>query len=128
MKNKKFYFLSFVCVALLFMTFAFTAKIFATTFYNFNKTFVMGTFDSSPISNAANWDVVGSISCPSPTDKLCATSVTNVPGQSMPSEQVIIDHIRGQYDANGKTLSNNEVVEIFVSGLKVAEAVVKLKS
>jgi hypothetical protein len=128
MKILRISLLSFVCAALVVMASSFSAKMFTTTEYQFNQTFTLGTDNSDPLVDVAQWDVTGALSgCSANQVKVCGFIVTNEPGETMPSEQVIINHIRAQYEANTNSLSNNEVVEIFVSSEKVAEAIIKVK-
>jgi hypothetical protein len=128
MKILRISLLSFVCAALVVMASSFSAKRFTTINYSFNQTFANLTSNSDPLDDTPNWDVVTSHGCTNPNNLICAAEVTNLPGETMPSEAVVIAQIRAQYDANGKTLADNEVVEIFVSTVKVAEAIIKLKS
>lgn len=128
MKILRISLLSFVCVALVVMTSSFSAKMFTTVKYQYNTTFTLTDPDSDPLDDGGNWTGTGSLTgCSANVVKLCGIEVTNEPLESMPSKQVIIDHIRAQYDANGDQFANNEVVEIFVSSTKVAEAVIKVK-
>jgi hypothetical protein len=98
----------------------------STVTYHFDQVFVIGSVNSDPLGDTLEWAVVSLLLCTGGNTKLCGIIVNSIPGQTKPSKLTIINHVREQYDANGKCLINNEVVEVFVSGIKVAEAVIKL--
>jgi hypothetical protein len=117
--------LPFVLAVLVVLASAFSVTYRSTITYHFNLSFTIGAWNSDPLDDIAKYDMVTSpIGGGGP--KMCGVVVTNQPGQTMPSEQIIISQVRAQYDANGKSLAHNEVVDIFVSSVKVAEAIVKL--
>lgn len=118
---------SFFLIALIIVVLAFNVTNQLTTItFKYNQTFFMGDPNSDPLDDCTKWDLIPSLPGCAGSSKLCRVLVTNVPGQDIPSEQNILDHIRKQYDSNGDTFSPTEVVKIFVGRTKVAEAVVKL--